>query len=656
MSSQELNLIEKETSARFRKLSGISRAIQIFLSFTLVILGILYILGIHVYFNIAIFKEQWIGLFMSLFLMLIFLSVPASKKLPRDKVPWYDVLLVIIAMPSGIWLAVNYPHITMEMANATNTRVILGTIAIILLLEAGRRMVGTTLVFVGAFFLLYAKYSTLLPGYLSGIELTWREEINFLYVDANSTLNMLGLAATFGLAFVFFGQILLKFGGGDALTNVALLIFGKTRGGPAKAAIVGSSLVGTVTGAPMSNVFLTGSLTIPMMKRAGYPAHFAGAVEAVASSGGQIMPPVMGIAAFLIADRLGAPYAEVALAALVPAILFYIAVFVQVDLEAGKRGLRGMKKEEMPAAVKTIKEALPITLVLLFLIYLMFIARINPASAGIYTAIAAIPILCLQKESRSNFWKRMFQSIEGTARLLLDVGSSLAIAGLVIGSISISGLGFTFGYFLTLIGENSLLLLLIASAVGSIILGMGMPSVAAYALVAVLVGPAMVDFGVHEMAAHLFIFYFSIVSNFTPPIAVAAFAAAAIAGTGPMRTGWAACKLGVLAYIIPFLFVYSPTLILEGDMMMIVLSFLTAVIGTLFLGAGLIGYLFQRVPLFLRIILTVAGVLLLLPMSRFDTSVLLNAVGLLGGIAIFLYLYFRNKHNKDILIKSNISS
>lgn len=652
MSNETKQKKPEDKSQRHRTLTGIARWFQCAVSVILLILGIMFILKFHIRFGIQIYAEQWIGIFMSLFLFNTFLSVPATKRSPRDRLPWYDAILAILSIPAGVYIAKNYANILLTLGEVTSERVIYGSLAILLILESGRRLIGLSLVIIASTFILYGAYGSLLPGPIAGAELSWGQLINYLYLDNSSTLNMLGLAATFGFAFVFFGQVLLKFGGGDGLTNIALLMFGKTRGGPAKAAVVGSSLVGTVSGAPMSNVFLTGSVTIPLMIRNGYHPRLAAAIEAVASSGGQITPPVMGIAAFLIAERLGIPYTEVAIAAIIPALLFYVAVFIQVDLEAGKKGLRKLRNNELPSKKQTVMQAWPVLTVLFVLIYTLFIMGLPPATSAIYTGLIGIPIFALVKENRQDFLKKLWEIVEENGRMLLDVGSALGIAGMVVGIMNVSGLGFSIGYTLTQIGEHSLFLLLLAAAIGSLFLGMGMPSVAAYALVAVLVGPALVDFGLNPLAAHLFIFYFAILSNFTPPIALAAFAGAFIAGTDPIRTGFTAARLGTLAYIMPFIFVYNPTMIMQGSASEIILSVFTAIIGTVVIGAGLVGYLFSHFNWPIRILLVLAGCGLLFPLTGIDFSLVINLTGFIVAAVVF-YMSFKMR-NKSLSVEDSL--
>ncbi|RSL30142.1 TRAP transporter fused permease subunit [Salibacterium salarium] len=638
-------LIEEQQS-RYRHLTGIPRYLQSFITIILVICGMLFMLNVHIKLGLGLYSEQWVGIFISLVLFNTFLLVPRSKKTSRTHLPWYDVVLALLSLPSGIWVAVNFPDLVLNLGEVTPVRVMLGLLLILLLLESARRVIGIALVVIAVFFLLYGAYSSNMPGLFAGYEISWGKLINYTFLDPNSMLNLIYLAATYGLAFVFFGQVLLKFGGGDGLTNLSLLMLGRTRGGPAKASVVGSSLVGTVSGAPMSNVFLSGSITIPLMIRNGYKPRFAGAVEAVASSGGQITPPVMGIAAFIIAERLGVPYAEVALAAIIPALLFYIAIFVQVDLEAGKNGLRRLSKEDIPKVKETFRQAWPVMLVIGVLIYGLFVIRLHPTNAAIWASLLAFGVFALVKENRNGYFKRVWKVIEDTGKLIIDVVAALAIAGMVVGVIAVSGLGFTLGYAMTVLGETHVLLLLITAALGSIVLGMGMPSVAAYTLVAVLVAPALVDFGLPVLAAHLFIFYFAIVSNFTPPIAFAAFAASTIAKTGPMETGFTASRLGILAYIMPFIFIFNPSMIMQGSISEIVLSLITAIVGTVILGSALTGYFFNHLNWLFRILLLCSSGALLYPMTGINYTALTNLSGLILAVILLYLSYLINKKMK----------
>jgi len=579
----------------------------------------------------------------------VFILQPATKRSPKDRVPWYDWILALASLPAGLWITVNYPGISAKIGMVSPERLIFGSIAVILLLEAIRRMLGKAIFIILLIFLFYGKFSSLFPGMLAGTATTWTRYVNYLYLDASSILYMLSLAANIGIAFVFFSQVLLVFGGSDGMTEFAFIAFGRTRGGPAKAAVVGSSLVGTVSGAPMSNVFLTGSVTIPMMIKSGWRREVAGAVEAVASSGGSIMPPVMGIAAFLIAERLGVSYSTVCLAALIPAVLFYIAVFIQVDLYAGKHKLLGLKRSELPNPKETVKKSWPLIPIFALLLYLLFFDRMAAARAAVITSILALPLMACQKKNRENFFRKCLEVLIGGGKMALNAGCALAAGGIITGVVAFSGLGFTMGYVLTELGNIHVMVLLLGTAIGAIILGMGMPAVAAYALTAALLASSIQSFGIPEMAAHMFIFYFSVISNITPPIALAVFAACILAKSDFWKTGWEACKLGILAYIIPFLFVFSPSLLMQGNAGEIFLSFITAAAGALYIGISLTGYLFRLVPKFQRLILFISGFGALIPVTGNTVITLINLVGVFGGFAIIMpQVLFERSRKKQL--------
>lgn len=620
--------------SRHRQLSGPLRYVQAVVLGAIPILGFAYIAGLHTTFGLLIFAEQWIGLFYSLCLVGLFLTFPPTAGASRAKVAWYDKILVLVAVVPGGYLALRYPDIALDFAGHGPVRSVASVLGILLILEGLRRTVGWTLVFVVLAFIVYARYGAMMPGPLAAQPMQWPRLLNYLYVDPNAVLGMLRLAATIALAFIAFGQLLLHFGAGDSLTRVALLVFGRFRGGPAKGSMLGSSMVGTITGAPMSNVFLTGNVTIPMMIRAGYGRATAAGIEATVSTGGQIMPPVMGVAAFIIADNLGVPYTDVALAALIPALLFYLGVYTQIDLEAGKRQLRGLLPDERPRLRETVQKGWVIAPVLAILIYTLFIVRMNPANAAVFSTVFSVPFLFLVRSNRREPLRRIARTLEGSGRLLLDVSLILAAAGLVVGIASASGLGFRIGYTVVQSAElGGVWVALIIAAIASIFLGMGMPSVAAYALVAVLVAPALTDFGISPMAAHLFIFYFAIVSNITPPIAVAAFAAAPLAGATSMKTALEAMRVGIVIYIVPFLFVFTPAILLEGEVGSIVLHTLFAAAAVVALGIALVGYLTRPLGLPSRAVAAIVALTMLVPVPD-GLLVTVRGVGVLALVAL----------------------
>ena len=622
-------MVAEEGGARVLQgaLGGVQRAIL----FAIPIIGIVFIAGIHTYLGLLIYTEQYIGVFLTLSLVGTFLSAPFTRKSPRDRLPWYDALLALLSVPVGLFLTIRYPEMASRLGVLSPDRVILGGILILLVLEGLRRTVGWMLVIVVSVVILFAHFANYMPGALHADATAWDRLFAYLYLDPNSMLSLVAIASTIALAFIFFGQVLLNFGGGEALAQLAILGFGRFRGGPAKAAVVASSVVGMMTGGPVVNVMTAGTITIPLMIRSGYPPALAGAIEGIASSGSQIMPPVMGVVAFMIAENLGIPYASVALAAALPAILFYLVLFVQVDLEAGKMNLRGLPKSELPKVGPTLRNGWVVIPCLAVLVYTLFIIALPPATTGVVSGFASLVLLLLFGSGRKGFFQRLARAFEGTGRVLVNLGVVLAGAGFIVGVAGISGLGFNLAYALVSAAHNNLLVLLVLAAIASTILGMGMPTVPAYALVATLVAPALQQMGVPLLAAHLFIFYFAIVSNWTPPVALATIAAAAIARSNPNRTGYIAMRLGILAYIVPFLFVYSPALILKGTPLDVALSAVTAVFGASTLGVGLVGYLRQRVPVISRILLAAAGIALLIPLRQgSDLEVFINV----GGAAL----------------------
>lgn len=644
---------EEKDNKCFRFLPGILGLLQRVVLLSIPIIGILFILNVHMYLKLYIYTEQYIGLFLALVFAGFFLSTPASKRSPRNNLPWYDVLLVMAGLSAGLYIMFYYPQVARGLGQLTIERVVLGCMMILLILEGIRRFAGWVLVSVIAFFICYGCFAVYFPSPLQGLPVSWERLVTYIYLDPNSMLNLINLAAGIALSFIVFGQYMISFGGGNHLTNIALTIFGRYRGGAAKAAVVGSSLLGTLSGGSMSNVLISGSVTIPLMIRSGYKPAMAGAVESVASSGGNIMPPVLGVAAFLMAEYLSISYASVAIAAIVPALLFYAIFFIQVDLHAAKEGLRGLPVTEILKAKKNLHEAWVVLPCILVLVYLLMVVRLSPSTAGVVASFIAVPVLLIAKSSRKGFLKRLLSALENASRMLLNISIIICGAGIIVGIANSSGLGYNLAYLLVSLGGGNLLLLLILAAASSIILGMGMPSVPAYVLVATLIAPALEQLGVVPLAAHMFIFYFAMVSNFTPPVALACFAASTISGANPNQTGFYAMRLGILAYILPFLFVYSPALLLlSNSLLVIILSMITAILGTFSLGIGLVGYFYQPVPLIRRLLFAIGGIALLVPFQEPITNscIFLSGFGLLLTIILLLFEAKINKISSNLQV------
>ncbi|MCL5962430.1 MAG: TRAP transporter fused permease subunit [Chloroflexi bacterium] len=618
---------------KFRTLHGPMAVLQKVLLCLIPILGIVFIFDLPDYFGTSIPQGQYLSVFLGLILSSVFLvAMPTSKSAP-DRVPWYDLILSLLGLVVGLYLAVRYDEILLRMGEPTVDRLILGGIAVLLVLEANRRVSGWILVTIGSLFILYAAYADVMPAGFAGSSVPWPQLVNYLYVDTNSLLGLpLAVAATVVLAFIYFGSVLNSTGVGDFFTNLATSTMGKYRGGAAKVAVFASSMFGMISGSAVSNVVVVGNLTIPLMKKTGYKAHVAGAIESVASTGGQLMPPVMGAAAFIIAQFLAIPYREVAIAAILPAVLYYLCLYVQVDLEAARHGLRGTTSGNAPliSVNRALRSGWQFVLPVLALIYFLFLAAVPESKAGLLAAFLAIVLGLFQSELRRHpGW--IIDSLEKTSRVLLDVGVIVALAGLIIGSMQVSGLAFILSNALVNLAGGNIIVLLILTAIVALILGMGMPTSAVYILLAVMVAPALIQMGMLPLAAHLFVFYFGMLSMITPPVCLAAYAAAAIARANFWRTGYEAMRLAGVAYVVPFMFVGSTALLLRGNLEDIVAAAVTAIIGTVVLGIALVGYFVGELNWLKRIVIGLCGVALILPPSVGGNALvgwIINLVGL----------------------------
>ena len=488
---------------RFRALTGRPAKILRTLLISLTLLGSLWALEIHNYFQITFFKQQYLALFLALALGAVFLAVKTYPKQAGDHVPWYDWLLALGGMAIGLYVTILYPTIAYRLGVLSPDRWIFGGLALILVIEATRRVAGGTLAWLALGVILYTKFAEFLPGIFYSKSPSWARIASYLYLDSNAMLGLpIDVAAGVVVAFILFGQALYAVGGDKFLTNLALIATGRYRGGPAKVSVVSSALFGTVSGSAVANVVVDGAITIPLMKSTGFPGHLAAAIEAVASNGGQITPPVMGAAAFLMAEFLNLPYGQIALAAAIPAALYYLALFTQIDLEAAKRGLLGLPADHIPTFRNVIRVGWVFLIPLSILIYTLMIENWEAGKAGMVAVIAVFVVGAIQRETRPTF-EKIVDALEETGKILLDIAVITALAGIVIGALHLSGFTFKISLLLVTLSGNNVYLLLLITALGCLFLGLPLPTTVVYITLAVLAAPALVQLGIPPLAAHL---------------------------------------------------------------------------------------------------------------------------------------------------------
>ncbi|MBU1208496.1 MAG: TRAP transporter permease [Proteobacteria bacterium] len=564
----------------------------------------------------------------------IFLLYPMRKEWVNSRLAFvFDVILAGLSAATGIYIFHQYEVLTMRIGLITTPDLVLGTIATVLLIESTRRVIGPVMPGIAIVFLLYAYFGRYAPGIIDHRGYTLSRIVSQMYLTTEGIYGLvLGVSATFIYLFVLFGSFLKVSGGGQMFIDLAYSLFGKVRGGPAKVAVVASGLFGTVSGSAAANVVGTGTFTIPLMKSIGYRPHFAGAVEAVASSGGQLMPPIMGAAAFIMSEILQIPYIKICLHALLPALLYYFCAFIMVDLEAAKTGLKGVPPGELPRARQILRERGLLLLPIPVLIYFLAVEQVTPMKAAFWAIIttfgliAAHHVLNLRREMQTqsisprgflqagvSLIRETSGAMEDAAKGTLIVATACATAGIVIGVTNLTGLGLKLSGILVDLSHGNLLALLVLTMIASIILGMGLPTTACYILLAVLAAPALIKIGIIPIAAHLFVFYFGIISAITPPVAGAAYAAAPIAGVGPMKIGFTACRLGIAAFILPYMWVYGSALLLIGEPLKVALGVVTSVIGIAACACAIQGYLLRPVSMLERILLLMAALFLIKP-------------------------------------------
>ncbi|GAJ97641.1 LOW QUALITY PROTEIN: TRAP-type uncharacterized transport system, fused permease component [Geomicrobium sp. JCM 19055] len=566
-------------------------------------------------------------------LVLVFALYRPTKNQEGKRIPWYDIVAILLVLGSFQYFALNAIDISARLTYVTplsTLEIVIGVIASILLIEATRRVVGRAFTIIVLAFLGYGFFGQYLPGGLEhrGFDLMWILD-HLFYSTMGVFSTPLGVSATFIFLFILFGKFLEVSGAGNFFINLSVGLMGKYRGGPAKTAVAGSAILGTISGSAVANTATTGPFTIPLMKRTGYKGTFAAAVEAVSSAGGQIIPPIMGAAAFIIASYLGVPYIEVAIAAIIPAILYYVCVYFQVDLRAKKRRPRWYAKRNDSKGNRTRRWNV---LLPLLIIVIMLVMGYSPMRAALFAIASVIVVAAFKAATRLSFGT-MFKALDLGARAALETAIACASAGFIIGVISMTGIGLQFSSMILAISGDSLFITLLLTMVASLLLGLGLPTVAAYIVQVPLTIPALVQLGVEPMAAHLFVFYFAILSAITPPVALASFAASGIANTNPLQTSLVALRLGIAGFIVPFMFVYGPSLIWIGTPGEVVITLTTALVGVFALSAAIEGWWLRGTYWYERIALFVAAIMLVVP--DFLVS--------LAGFAIFAIVFVLQK-------------
>jgi len=594
-------------------------------------------LGIARYLSLGLYPQQYFAGALAVALAIAFIRLPARRGAARESVPWYDLLAAALGFAAAGYIAVRYPELVNQIFFRPPQAYIPGVIVAVLSLEALRRATGWVLVVIVACFVLYALFGDLIPGRLASRPQDWQKLAGYLAFDVNGILGIpISVATTIVIAFIFFGSLLGVTGGSNFFTDAALVSMGRFRGGSMKIAVVASGLFGSISGSAVANVVATGVVTIPMIKRGGYPAHKAGAIEAVASTGGQLMPPVMGAAAFLMAEFLQIPYSEVVLAALVPGLLYYIALFIQADLEAAKLGISRVDAKDIPRG-RTVLSGWHFFLAFALLIFALFGLNWQPERAALAAAAAVLITAFVfgYQKARPRPW-HIVQALWRTGFAVIDILMICVAAGIVIGVLNISGLSFNLTYILVQLGAGEPVVLLLLAALVCIVLGMGLPTLGVYVILAALVAPALVEVGIHPVAAHLYVLYFGMMSMITPPVAIAAFAAAGIAKSDPMRTGFEAMRFGWTAYIVPFLFVASPSLLLIGDPEAVGLAVVTAVMGVWLVSIAIAGQFARPLGIAMRLAFALAGGCALIPAGAFTLAIWTDVAGVLVGSVLIV--------------------
>ena len=613
-----------------------------------VLLVVSWILDVPGRLQIGLYSQQILVAVLGLSLAITFLTFPlgmgqtgeeavASKALEKETAPVgiIDVILAAAALISCFYVAVRYPQLIVELVTRPWYGILVASVMVLLVFEASRRVTGLSLVLIVLALCLHAMFSYLLPEAFAARPVSLSRLIVYLGIDTNALLGItLHIAVVVVVPFIILGQVLSRCGGSDFFADLAAALMGRFRGGAAKIAVVGSAFFGMISGSAVANVASVGTVTIPLMKRAGFPGHLAAGIESVGSTGGQIAPPVMGAAAFLMAEYLQVPYSHVLVAAIIPAFLYYAALFIQVDLESVKLGILGAPRESLPTLGSVLRKGWHFTIPFIVLVVGLVWLNWEPEYAALCaTVLLGVLAMIVPHNGRRLTPLEVLDATVSAGGAVVDIIAITAIAGILIGAMSITGVAFSLTQQLLTISGGSTALLLVITAIASFILGLPLPTTGVYIILATLAAPALVQAGIAPMQAHMFVLFNGILGMVTPPVALAAFAAATIARSDQWQTGWTAMRVGWCAYFLPFMFVYTPALIMNDSAPSIVVHLVLALLGIFMGTVAVVGYCFAHVPWSLRIAYGVIGLALLVQPMMFDGANWVIGAGFVFALA-----------------------
>lgn len=597
------------------------------LSALVALVSVFWASGAPLFLGWRVYPEQVLIAALALALALAFLTRPGGA-------PGLSRLLALASLGFGLWLAIRFQELAQNVFYHPEEALAVSVLGLVLILEAVRRTMGWALIVILGIVCLYALVADQMAGPLQSKAIRWDRLLTFLVLDSASLAGAaLSIAVAVVVPFLILSQLLLATGGAGFFSDLSMALAGRRRGGAGKIAILGSAFFGSVSGSAVANVASTGAVTIPMMKSGGYSPKTAAAIEASASTGGQLMPPIMGAAAFLLAEALQASYVEVMLAALVPSLLYYFSLFVFADSEAGRLGVERVEESRIPPLARVLGRGWFVFLPFVVLVVGLFAFNLRPESAALL-AVLALFLLSLRfsYDGRRATLPTVGETLVGAGKAAVEIILICAVAGMIIGLVARSGLSFGLGFFLVQLGKSSLLMLLLVTAAVCIVMGMGLPTVGVYLLLASLAAPPLVQLGLEPMSAHLFVLYFGMLSMLTPPVAIAAFVAANMAKAPPMATGWEAVRIAWPAYLIPFLFAASPELILIGEPLDVAVTVATALLGVWLVTGAVAGFLVRRIDGAERWLLAGCGVAILLPHGAMEGAIWVNLAG--GALAL----------------------